>query len=44
MELTLCFMGLGSVGRELIKLIDRKREDVLMDRCELRAPHRQEWT
>jgi homoserine dehydrogenase len=29
MELKLCFMGLGSVGRELIKLIDRKREDVL---------------
>ena len=28
MELKLCFMGLGSVGRELIKLIDRKREDV----------------
>jgi homoserine dehydrogenase len=29
MELKLCFMGLGSVGRELIKLIDRKRDDVL---------------
>jgi homoserine dehydrogenase len=28
MELKLCFMGLGSVGRELIRLIDRKREDV----------------
>ncbi len=28
MELKLCFMGLGSVGRELIKLIDRKHEDV----------------
>ena len=28
MELKLCFMGLGSVGRELIKLIDRKRDDV----------------
>ena len=28
MELKLCFMGLGSVGRELLKLIDRKREDV----------------
>lgn len=29
MEFNLCFMGLGSVGRELIKLIDRKRDDVL---------------
>ena len=29
MELKLCFMGLGSVGRELIKLLDRKRDDVL---------------
>jgi len=28
MELKLCLMGLGSVGRELIKLIDRKRDDV----------------
>ncbi|NTU64152.1 MAG: homoserine dehydrogenase [Chloroflexi bacterium] len=28
MELKLCFMGLGSVGRELIQLIDRKRDDV----------------
>jgi homoserine dehydrogenase len=28
MELNLCFMGLGSVGRELIKLIDRKRDEV----------------
>ena len=28
MELKLCLMGLGSVGRELIKLIDRKRADV----------------
>ncbi len=28
MELKLCFMGLVSVGRELIKLIDRKHEDV----------------
>ncbi len=28
MELKLCFMGLGSVGRELIELIDRKRADV----------------
>jgi len=28
LELNLCFMGLGSVGRELIKLIDRKRDDV----------------
>jgi homoserine dehydrogenase len=28
MELKLCFMGLGSVGRELIKLIDRKRDDM----------------
>jgi homoserine dehydrogenase len=28
MELKLCCMGQGSVGRELIKLIDRKREDV----------------
>jgi len=28
MELKLCFMGLGSVGRELIQLIDRKRGDV----------------
>jgi homoserine dehydrogenase len=28
MELKLCFMGLGSVGRELLKLIDRKRDDV----------------
>src|SRR5512143_1224649 len=28
MELKLCFMGLGSVGRELIKLIDRKRDEV----------------
>ncbi len=28
MELKLCCMGLGSVGRELIKLIDRKRDDV----------------
>src|SRR5512136_38825 len=28
MELKLCFMGLGSVGRELLKLIDRKREDM----------------
>ncbi len=28
MELKLCFMGLGSVGRELIKLIDRKHDDV----------------
>jgi homoserine dehydrogenase len=27
-ELSLCFMGLGSVGRELIKLIDRKHDDV----------------
>jgi homoserine dehydrogenase len=29
MELKLCFMGLGSVGRELIKLLDRKHDDVL---------------
>ena len=29
MELSLCFMGLGSVGRELIQLIDRKRDEVL---------------
>jgi homoserine dehydrogenase len=28
MELKLCLMGLGSVGRELINLIDRKRDDV----------------
>jgi homoserine dehydrogenase len=28
MELKLCFMGLGSVGRELIKLLGRKRDDV----------------
>ncbi len=28
MELKLCLMGLGSVGRELIKLIDRKQADV----------------
>ncbi len=28
MELKLCFMGLGSVGRELLKLIDRKRDEV----------------
>ncbi len=28
MELKLCCMGLGSVGRELLKLIDRKRDDV----------------
>jgi homoserine dehydrogenase len=28
MELKLCFMGLGSVGHELIKLLDRKRDDV----------------
>ena len=28
MNLNLCFMGLGSVGRELIKLIDRKHDDV----------------
>ncbi len=28
MELKLCCMGLGSVGRELIQLIDRKRDDV----------------
>ena len=28
MELNLCLMGLGSVGRELIKLIDRKRAEV----------------
>lgn len=28
MELSLCFMGLGSVGRELIQLIDRKRDEV----------------
>jgi homoserine dehydrogenase len=28
MELKLCLMGLGSVGRELIMLIDRKREEV----------------
>jgi homoserine dehydrogenase len=28
MELSLCCMGLGSVGRELIQLIDRKRADV----------------
>jgi homoserine dehydrogenase len=28
MELKLCFMGQGSVGRELIQLIDRKRADV----------------
>jgi homoserine dehydrogenase len=28
MEMKLCFMGLGSVGRELVKLIDRKRDDV----------------
>ena len=28
MELKLCLMGLGSVGGELIKLIDRKRDDV----------------
>src|SRR5512145_241630 len=28
MELKLCLMGLGSVGRELIQLIDRKRDDV----------------
>lgn len=28
MEFQLCLMGLGSVGRELIKLIDRKRDDV----------------
>jgi homoserine dehydrogenase len=28
MELKLCFMGLGSVGRELIKLIDHKRDEV----------------
>ncbi len=28
MELALCCMGLGSVGRELIKLIDRKRDDI----------------
>ncbi len=28
MELKLCFMGLGSVGRELIKLVDRKRDEV----------------
>jgi homoserine dehydrogenase len=27
-ELELCFMGLGSVGRELIQLLDRKRDDV----------------
>ncbi len=28
MEMKLCFMGLGSVGRELVRLIDRKRGDV----------------
>src|SRR5512141_141301 len=28
MELKLCLMGMGSVGRELIKLIDRKRDEV----------------
>ena len=28
MELKLCLMGLGNVGRELIKLIDRKRDDI----------------
>ncbi len=28
MELKLCLMGLGNVGRELIKLIERKRDEV----------------
>ena len=28
MEFKLCLMGLGSVGRELVKLIDRKRDEV----------------
>ncbi|HEY4720900.1 MAG TPA: homoserine dehydrogenase [Anaerolineae bacterium] len=28
MELKLCLMGLGNVGRELIRLIDRKRGDI----------------
>lgn len=28
MELKLCMMGFGSVGRELVKLIDRKRDEI----------------
>jgi homoserine dehydrogenase len=28
MELNLCLMGFGSVGRELVKLLDRKRADI----------------
>ena len=28
MEMKVCFMGFGSVGHELVKLIDRKREEV----------------
>ncbi len=28
MDVKVCFMGLGSVGRELVKLIDRKRDEV----------------